>query len=92
MPYKVAIRKNETGEIRFYEVEFEWHKPDGYTDLFWWQEGNFSCDCNRERAWNSQELEGEPYQEYECGDSRFSALYAILENGEEILIDEINKT
>jgi hypothetical protein len=42
-PYTVAIRNNETGEVRMYRTEITWHEHAE----FLWTDGNFGCDCNR---------------------------------------------
>jgi hypothetical protein len=64
MTYSVAIRKNETGEVRICEMEVPW----GETSLFWWTEGNFGCDCNRELL-----FERASEQEMTTTSSRWSA-------------------
>jgi hypothetical protein len=81
MSYTVRIRNNATGEIRHsrpYDFEFS---------HFWWTEGNFSCDCNREqefrRGGNEDDLE-----ETRCSDGRFSVLDATFEDGKVIDIDD----
>lgn len=83
--YTVAIRKNETGEIRIIEVNCEWHE----SSLFFWTEGHLSCDCNRflefERASGI-----EPYDdEIICGSEAYTVLYAEFETGERIVIDDV---
>lgn len=80
--YKATIRNNTTKEIRVHEMDLEWHEAS----YFWWDEGNFSCDCNRE--WEFQRAGGEPVSDDpECGDERYSVLYIDLEDGERIVID-----
>ncbi len=46
-PYVVHILDRSTGDRATSPQPYEWVKPDGYTDEYWWSEGNFSCDCNR---------------------------------------------
>lgn len=87
MPYIVAIRNNETKEVRQYAVEFDWETDDG-DDYYLWTDGNYSCDCNRllffERAaGNDPDLE-----EGKCGDGKYSVLYADLPSGERVPIDQ----
>lgn len=93
MPYKVAIRKNATGEIRIAEMDFEWDKGNDSTDLFWWTEGNFGCDCNRylefERAGGHDPDDDVPDdQQQECGHTAYSVLYAEMPDGKRVPIDE----
>ena len=41
-----CIRNNETGEIREYK-SYTFLEVDGNYNNFIWEEGNYSCDCNR---------------------------------------------
>lgn len=75
MSYAVQIRKNDTGEIRFYTLEAL--EDDGD---YIWTDGNFSCDCNRaimfDRA-KDQEIPEWWLKEptpYPCSDGAFSVL------------------
>ena len=66
-----------TGDIR---------KPrEGFGDVYWWTEGNGSCDCNRARlfdgadeemdaAMRAKHPELEPHQSYCYGCQRFIAV------------------
>jgi hypothetical protein len=47
MPVIVVSRKNETGEIVAYDEHSIWFYDDGDPDPFMFEEGNYSCDCNR---------------------------------------------
>lgn len=88
MPYKVAIRKNATGEVRLREMPYDWRKPDGSDDLLWWTDGNFGCDCNRELEFE-RAAGGDPgLDEVECGNEAYSVLYAELPDGERVVVDE----
>jgi len=84
--YKIAMRKNETGEIRVIDQNLSWHDYS----IFWWTTGNFGCDCNRELEWLRSEgvdVDGDEV-EPECGSGKFSVLYAELPDGTRITIDE----
>lgn len=91
MSYKVAIRKNSTGEVRISSYDFEWYKSAEYTDLFWWTEGNYGCDCNRhlefERA-TGRVLEDHEISDAKCGEDAYTCLWAELPSGERIVIDQ----
>ena len=88
MGYKVAIRKNETGEVRVYDVGYsDWDTPDGHNDLFWWTEGNFGCDCNRFASWMRAGGEDPGEEDWPCGNMRYTVLYADLPDGRRIEID-----
>lgn len=89
MKYKVAIRNNSTKEIRIRDMgDIPW----GDSSEFWWTDGNFGCDCNREleflRAGNEEKETS--IDEVRCGEDRYSVLYAELEDGTKIIIDEEN--
>lgn len=96
MPYQVLLRHNPTGNSVLCDVKWDWERPSTYSpykminDLWWWTEGNFGCDCNRFaeylRAWGVPE-EGIP-DEWECGDSEYTALKAILPDGREYELDK----
>lgn len=83
MTYKVAIRENSTGEVRIYTMEGSWEDHS----LFFWSEGNFSCDCNRRDSF-MRAAGVEPDDDSPCGDEAYSALYAELEDGTRVAIDE----
>lgn len=84
--YDVLIRNNETGEVRRYHENLEWHE----WSLFWWTDGNFGCDCNRyaefERAGGRPESELMA-ERWKCGQSKFDVIKAIFPDGSEIEID-----
>ena len=67
------VRNNATGEIRQYRTEGIWDKEahDGPVSTWIWEEGNFSCDCNRKIFWGN--AAGEDYlSDSPCGDGGFS--------------------
>lgn len=94
MTYKVAIRKNATGEVRVREYAYDWFKDaarsEESSDMFWWTEGNFGCDCNRylefERA-GGNEPDMNDESRGQCGMEAYSVLYADLPDGTRIKID-----
>jgi hypothetical protein len=80
--YKVRIKNNQTGEIRESDQDLDW----GEGSLFWWTDGNFGCDCNRE--WVFQRAGNEPISDDpECGNSRYTVIDAVLDSGVVIKID-----
>lgn len=87
MSYRVAIKKNSTGEIRHYDIGFKDWEDD---DLFWWNEGNFSCDCNRMASFMRANGE-EPPEEWPCGHEAYSVLYAETSDGRKIPIDDVGQ-
>lgn len=82
MAYKVAIRKNATREIREIEMDLDWHDHS----LFWWTQGNFGCDCNRELTFEPNGTFPDP-EDPPCGHERFTVLYVEFPDGKRIFID-----
>ena len=85
MKYKVAIRENETGEIRMYEDGGYWCG----SSHFLWTDGNYACDCNREIFFLRAGGEDPPTDLVTCGETRFAALYAEMEDGSRITLDKV---
>ena len=46
MNLKIEIRRNSDGVVSV----FNWHNYD--FDLYLWEEGGYSCDCNRDLFFN----------------------------------------
>jgi hypothetical protein len=88
MPYTVAIRKNETGEVRQYRIDWDWETEDG-DDTYWWTEGNYGCDCNRHLCFERAAESDPDFEEAKCGDGKYSVLYADLPSGERVQIDPL---
>ena len=82
MTYRVAIRKNATGEVRLYEMPCDW------VGDFPWTGGNYSCDCNRAILFAADDED----DECPCGKTAFSCLYAELADGTRIKIDDGGST
>lgn len=81
--YKVAIKNNETGEIRIGDQKgITWGEHSHY----WWTEGNYGCDCNREWEFQRAGDEDTTYNPM-CGNTRYTVLYAELDDGSKIYID-----
>ncbi len=85
MKYSIEITNNETGETRNVPPEItkgDWDE----SDLYMWTDGNYSCDCNRGMFFNNWE-DGR----FLCGVKKYTVVKAVLEDGTEILIDEVNQ-
>lgn len=82
--YKIAIRKNETGETRLYDFGKDCPWMEG--SYGWLESGNYSCDCNRELAF--ERAAGREIDDERCTDGRFSILYAEFPDGTRIPIDD----
>jgi predicted dehydrogenase len=66
------IRKNKTGEIREYKDELYWGNwyQDEEPSTYIWEDGNYSCDCNRYLFF--QRVKNENEDNEECGDELYS--------------------
>lgn len=86
MPYDIHIRKNATGEIRVYHDDSAW---EDHT-LFFWTDGNFGCDCNRDLVWRwaaGENTDDQPSPDFPCGDDAYTVIKAVLPDGTEVKID-----
>lgn len=88
MPYQVAIKNNETGEVRICMEEGEW----AAADEFWWTEGNMACDCNREGCWRRAGGETDlDITKMQCGSDRFTLEYIELPDGNRPLSSNLSE-
>ena len=84
MNYKVTIRKNETQEVRECDMgDIEWREYS----VIWWTDGNFGCDCNRERVFEESVNPDCTIDDCHCSDGRFTVPHVTLEDGTVIQID-----
>jgi len=87
----VYIKCNETQEIVKYPDEL--YCQDGHPDVYMWEEGNYSCDCNRELFFETIKSGKSQMETYwntggECSEGRYSVKIAISEDGS-VLYNEI---
>lgn len=83
MTYIVCIVNNLTKEQRVKAVDLEWNE----SSYFWWTEGNFGCDCNRQLVWDDWKTD---FKLLVCGESKFSIPWVEVE-GKRIVIDGADK-
>lgn len=81
--YQVAIKNNETGEIRLCNINLEWLE---HSD-FWWTEGNMACDCNRSQEFARAGNESDPNVDCNVDENKYSVLYALLTDGKKINLE-----
>lgn len=77
---KVEIRRNADGVVAT-DVWDNWEY-----NTYWWEEGNASCDCNREIFFLGALKQPEP-DEVECGEGKYSVRLSNNVTGE-VLYDE----
>jgi len=81
MNLKLEIRRNVDGVI----ATDIW--PGFNYNTYWWEDGNASCDCNRELFFLRARKEDEP-EDTRCGTGRFSVRLSDADTGE-LLYDEL---
>ena len=78
----VVVKHNDTGEIRTLSttaiLDNETYEPH----LFIWEEGNYSCDCNRKIFWGRAIEHEYEDEETPCGDGKYSINLVNPKTGE----------
>ncbi len=85
MRYRVLIKRNADGLERW----TDWHDPYGDdadnpgSIIFSWRENNFSCDCNRQDAFDRAggASEDELDDDGQCGHDRYDVLRIETDDG-----------
>ena len=86
VPYRVYMTDTKTGESHNALMGSLWIFPDedGSHSLFWWEEGNMSCDCNRYHFMPASKAAG-PVPP--CGDGRYT-VRCVSDDGEVLYTEE----
>lgn len=79
--FDLLMHDNETGETKTVHIDLTWY---GHS-LFMWQEGNFSCDCNRGDFFYPESRHED--HDYPCNGRRFTIIKAIFDDGSEERVD-----
>ncbi len=79
----IHIRKNDTGEIRVRQDQI-WLSDDDVPDPYIWEDGNYSCDCNR-RLFFARANGDEEDWDSGCGEGEYSA--RVFYKGERVYSD-----
>jgi hypothetical protein len=75
------IKKNETGEIQESKEYLHLLEGEESPRTFIWEDGNYSCDCNRELFF--EQAKGNEYFDQEkCSEDRFFVNLVNPKNGE----------
>jgi len=80
---KLEIRRNADGVVAT-EVWKDWD-----FNVYWWEEGNASCDCNREDFFLRAQGESMDDHDSDCGGSRYSVRCTDADTGL-VLYDEFD--
>lgn len=83
--YTVEIVDTQTGERRRSFQNVDWGDDEG--SLFWWTEGNMSCDCNRGDAFKREREEPDKESTCNVGPNRYRVTHAELSDGRRVVID-----
>ena len=75
------IRKNSSGEVRKYETDSLWDTDNNEPNIFIWEEGNYSCDCNRRLFFARVKNEEEDWVS-QCSRDGYSVNLQNPKNGE----------
>lgn len=70
MSYVVIMKDNSNDDVRGLVINREW-SPE---EEFLWEEGNFSCDCNRFLLFYDDPSNPTNEEKCPCGDTRFTVL------------------
>lgn len=81
--YDVLIRRNSDRLERVYHMASPWHS----SSMFWWADGNGSCDCNRSLDFDRAGGADPDVDAVTCGDEAFTVVKAIFPDGTELAID-----
>jgi hypothetical protein len=69
-------------------MDFDFFKSAGHDDTWWWEHGNYACDCNRELAWRDAGGEGRDFDAVECSHGRFTLDHIELPDGTTFKLEE----
>ena len=65
---RLIIKNNENGEVREYLSDSGSKNEGGQFDALIWEDGNYSCDCNRQLMfWRAGSDEEKDYAEQHAG-------------------------
>jgi hypothetical protein len=78
IPAIAHIRRSSTGETRQYDFDY-------YGD-YTWDEGNYSCDCNRALFFARAKGEEDP-EDRPCGEEAYFVRITAADDGRELYCD-----
>lgn len=81
--YDVVIIETAARESKRVHMDLPWYDHS----LFWWTQGNFSCDCNRGECVWQRDKNAEETVDVPCGSDKYIIIKAIFPDGTECLID-----
>lgn len=81
MNLKIEIRRNSDGVVAI-DIWKDWD-----FNIYWWEDGNAKCDCNRGLFFSHARNEDDP-DDSECGEDRYSVRLSDADTME-VLYDEL---
>lgn len=79
--YTVRFREVATNQEREKVYEFKWEEGSD----FWWSDGNFSCDCNRELEFErAGGHEPKDITKTKCSEGRYKVVWIKTSDGETV--------
>jgi len=91
--YSALIKNTATGESAWYRDNWDMANGGIATLQYLWEEGNFSCDCNRSSLFGQARglpENDETYDDTPCSDGAFQVPCLWIAGGERIEIDEVH--
>lgn len=79
----LQVKRNSDNIARFYGSDWEYERDGSF---YIWEDGNYSCDCNRRSFFLRAADEEEP-EENACGDGAFSVRLFDAQTGELVYQD-----
>ena len=76
------IREIESGDVRVLHSEGIWDDENDQLFVFNYEEGNYSCDCNRKIFWGRAIEHEYEDEETPCGDGKYSINLVNPQTGE----------
>ena len=88
--YNIVIRENATGKMVKYEDSYPyWDDQESrHSSLrFMFEDGNYSCDCNRKLFFGRAYLTEFSDEETPCGHSKYSVKITLMDGT--VVLDEL---
>lgn len=86
--FNCLIKMIRVSDNKNVEFEFEWGYPGYVRDQYWetdpvyiWEDGNYSCNCNRHDFFHRDGLKESYWEDVECGDGMYRVIVKNLETG-----------
>ena len=82
----IHIRKNSSGEIRIWKDALFYFDGSEFPSIFIWEDGNYSCDCNRHVFFSHAGGEDADFSR-DCSDTEYSV---NIYDGDQLIYSEFD--